>query len=314
MQHMKYTTGRGHSKLTVLTLALALMLSVLVAVPAYAAEGGETSEPTLWESFASLFTGEPANDAAVADANDGIQLYAAGDKGTKAADNSTLDAWNDILVNEGQATTQNIGRIWTDKSVFTDGATYTEGPLAGTPINVEGDHDFLVGLSALSSTSNTTTTTTANTPLDIVLVLDDSGSMADSIYNPVYDLNPNDTDNLYTPSDGIASWFTDFAPVWYEDGAWHQKENYIPIIGVWTGDKEFIPKTSPDDPNGQQVYERMTRTEALKIAVNNFIDQTAAENATISAEANKHRISIVPFATGTKNVRELTVCEGNGVT
>lgn len=128
MKHMKYTTGGRRSKLSILSLVTALVLSALIVAPAYAAEGGETSEPTLWESIVSFFTGEPANDAAVADANDGIQLYAAGDKGTKAADNSTLDAWNDILVNEGQATTQNIGRIWTDKSVFTDGATYTEGP------------------------------------------------------------------------------------------------------------------------------------------------------------------------------------------
>ena len=62
--------------------------------------------------------------------------------------------------NGNKVTTQNVGRIWTDKTVE-----------AG-----EGS-DFLTTLSAISSTSNTTTTVPR--PLDIVLVLDASGSMND---------------------------------------------------------------------------------------------------------------------------------------
>lgn len=309
-------------KVAVLALAFALATSLVPASMAFAADensatGGGSPFDGIAEFFSPVVNALGFGDEAEAaeessDANGDIQLFSAGEKGTDVADPSTIDGWNAILENEGQATTQNIGRIWTDKSVFTDTATFTQGPLANTSINIEGDHDFLVGLSALSSTSNTVTTTTVTTPLDIVLVLDDSGSMDDPIYNPVYDLNPNDTDGLYTPADGIAGWFSEFEQVHYENGAWYH--GGIEIFGTWVGSTEFSPKTSPDDPNGVQVYERMTRTQALKNAVNNFIDQTAAENATIDLEANKHRISIVPFATGTHDVRGLTVCEGSGVT
>ncbi len=60
-----------------------------------------------------------------------------------------------------EVTTQNVGRIWTDKTVK----------------KVEsGDSDFLTTLSAISSTSDTTV---SGKPLDIVLVLDASGSMDD---------------------------------------------------------------------------------------------------------------------------------------
>lgn len=63
--------------------------------------------------------------------------------------------------NGKEITTQNVGRIWTDKTVRA----------------VEnGDSDFLTTLSAISSTSDTTV---SGKPLDIVLVLDASGSMND---------------------------------------------------------------------------------------------------------------------------------------
>ena len=60
-----------------------------------------------------------------------------------------------------EVTTQNVGRIWTDKTVKA-----VEG----------GESDFLTTLSAISSTSDTTV---SDKPLDIVMVLDASGSMGD---------------------------------------------------------------------------------------------------------------------------------------
>lgn len=62
-----------------------------------------------------------------------------------------------------KVTTQNVGRIWTDKTVEATGENE--------------ESDFLTTLSAMSSTSNSTVTVT--TPLDIVMVLDASGSMSD---------------------------------------------------------------------------------------------------------------------------------------
>lgn len=83
----------------------------------------------------------------------------------KVADPGTSGRWEIWAAGHGgnKVTTQNVGRIWTDKTV------------KATEENEESD--FLTTLSAISSTSNSTVTVT--TPLDIVMVLDASGSMDD---------------------------------------------------------------------------------------------------------------------------------------
>ena len=82
---------------------------------------------------------------------------------TVTVDPDTTDNWTYWAAGSdgsGKITTQNVGRIWTDKTVE-----------AGE------ESDFVTTLSAISSTSNTITTVPK--PLDIVLVLDASGSMND---------------------------------------------------------------------------------------------------------------------------------------
>ena len=87
------------------------------------------------------------------------------------SDPSTVDTWNQVV----KDSTENIGRIWTDKTVLTEDIQLEGG---SRPSVKKGDSDFLVGLSALSSTSNTVKT--VSRPLDIVLVVDTSGSMENS--------------------------------------------------------------------------------------------------------------------------------------
>lgn len=88
------------------------------------------------------------------------------------ADASTMGDWSGVVEN----TTQNIGRIWTDKTVSTSDIGIS-GAMSATV--TKGDCDFITALSVLSSTSNIASTST--TPLDIVLVLDASGSMDDDM-------------------------------------------------------------------------------------------------------------------------------------
>lgn len=80
-------------------------------------------------------------------------------------DPDTSGRWEIWAAGHGgnKVTTQNVGRIWTDKTVEATGENE--------------ESDFLTTLSAMSSTSNSTVTVT--TPLDIVMVLDASGSMDD---------------------------------------------------------------------------------------------------------------------------------------
>lgn len=93
---------------------------------------------------------------------------------TTLADPSSATTWLNCGL---ENSTENVGRIWTDKTV-SDGDIVLTG--AGDPITIKkGDSYFLTSLSAISSTSNLTTT--SSTPLDIVLVLDASGSMKENM-------------------------------------------------------------------------------------------------------------------------------------
>lgn len=83
----------------------------------------------------------------------------------KVVDPDTSGRWEIWAAGHGgnKVTTQNVGRIWTDKTVKETGENKAS--------------DFVTTLSSMSSTSNSTVTVT--TPLDIVMVLDASGSMDD---------------------------------------------------------------------------------------------------------------------------------------
>lgn len=137
-----------HSKLIRLQTALlmlALLFTVLLPVPAYALEGG---------------TGDGQVKA---------------DGSTTTSDPNTFNAW-EYTQGYNNATT---GRIWADKTVEEDEITFS-GELKNQPaikVSDTEDADFLVALSALSSYASTTTTNTQ--ALDIVMVLDASGSMDD---------------------------------------------------------------------------------------------------------------------------------------
>ena len=85
---------------------------------------------------------------------------------TAVTDPSTIWDWSGLIKSD----TSSVGRIWTDKTV-SDGEISNNG----VTISKENGADFLTALTALSSTSNLSDT--ATTPLDIVLVLDASGSM-----------------------------------------------------------------------------------------------------------------------------------------
>ena len=137
-----------HSKLIRLQtalLTLALLFTVLIPVSAYA---------------------EGENTAAQATAD-----------GTTISDPNTFNAW-EYTQRYNNATT---GRIWADKTVEEGEITFS-GELKDQPAikvsDTEGA-DFLVALSALSSYASTTTTNTQ--ALDIVMVLDASGSMDETM-------------------------------------------------------------------------------------------------------------------------------------
>ena len=211
-------------------------------------------------------------------------------------DASSMDGWKDIAENN----TKYIGRVWTDKSVFSENVT-----LSPSGITIEkGDSDFMVALSALSSTSNVKTMLDGQ-PLDIVMVLDTSGSMAEEfgdeeIYAPTYDTEANVfTVDRYVLDDGEYKKLTKVSDGWF---SYH-----------WELDGKRISfKTSASDnaPDHYQMYilRNVTKMDSLKEAVGNFIEETAKINNDIADTEDKHHISIVSYASGSNIVAGLQEC------
>ena len=331
MKHMRKTvTGGGsslgnRSKLSVLAIALTLALSALVAVPAYAANSDAT-EPTLWDSIVSFFTGEPADG--------GVETYAAGDE-THVVDDSTMTTWERYAADS----TENIGRIWTDKSVFADDVTLTGSTEGGIKVEKTDDADFMVSLSALSSASSSVTY--SSKPLDIVLVLDTSGSMTDrphmgttETYTPVYSRNVQETSasqgyfgwnqtnggTYYALVDGEYVRITEETEVVHtEQGWWGSTTNYYDHVSWQLNGQEVWPKTSANDnaENHIQFYryagqQTITKLDALKDAASAFIEQTAQMNQGIESREDMHRISIVSYSGYASTNNGLTVVDQQG--
>ncbi|MCD8096345.1 MAG: VWA domain-containing protein [Ruminococcus sp.] len=104
-----------------------------------------------------------------------INAQAAETTSNTETDADTGNAWQSYLEDD----TLYVGRIWTDKSVYDDTYEFTTGTLGDSNKAIDkGDSDFLVALSALSSTSTEVIQSSVEGYLDVVLVLDVSGSMS----------------------------------------------------------------------------------------------------------------------------------------
>lgn len=220
---------------------------------------------------------------------------------TSVVDADTKGSWTDI----DEDSTQNIGRIWTDKSVYNGNVTLPGIGERGQdiPITKPEGSDFMVGLSALSSTSNTSVTT--STPLDIVLVLDMSGSMNQKlgttyVYEETYTISTTGSTTYYAIDKQTGAYVeVDRA---MRGNWWNLQFDHWKLNGV-----TVVPKDGPNDnnPDHIQFYTRqsvtLTKMEGLTNAVNGFIDATADQNALIADPAKQHQISIVKYAGNIRN-------------
>lgn len=252
----------------------------------------------------------------------------------QAADNTVVDPdttnnWTQVADPEGQASTQNIGRIWTDKSVFDEDYAF-QGQLSGSV--GKGKSDFLVGLSALSSTSNLTETTTTSTPLDIVLVLDTSGSMDNDMgeagWVESYDaVNPQDVRISHGEMQTRTYW------------EWFQQHEYQAAVQLTRGGEYYVkvgdeyvrvnevthtvngerntsyeehdawrvngqdvdPSTTTFYEHNRQWQDAPTKMDALQEAADAFINNVASMNDDIADANQQHRIALVKFASDNSN-------------
>ena len=171
-----------------------------------------------------------------------------------------------------------------------------------------GNSSYKITMEAYATGASTTTVSTE--PVDIVLVLDVSGSMDDKMesytYTPVYELDKNK--NYYIMRSGA-----------YQEVKWFEKDNEWRYKG-WGGWEGLIwgwhsvtPKTSENDSNADHVqfYQRsgsgasQQKMVALKTAVNGFIENVAEKSST-------SQIAIVKFAGNKSNrVGNDTYRDGN---
>lgn len=178
------------------------------------------------------------------------------------------------------------------------GKVEKDGLVMSKTIKKTGDSQFLLTLEAFATGS--TTTTTSTDPVDIVLVLDVSGSMGYNIsdeygYYETYSISNNGT-YYYKDNNG------QYQQAYYCDGKeWREShhtpgwysENHQNRLGNCRGETgtRLTPKTSSADTAGTQfyTYSQQTKMNALKTAVKGFIDSVATK----SPDSN---IAIVKFA------------------
>ncbi|WP_289093599.1 fibro-slime domain-containing protein [uncultured Bifidobacterium sp.] len=143
-------------------------------------------------------------------------------------------------------------------------------------IGDNGDGTYTLALDVIGKNSEETQVTTI--PLDISLVLDVSGSMADYMeYEKVG-----------------ASQVNSYGEYYIKDGDTYHKLTYYYGRGWYYNGNSY-------NPHRTQFYKGSgdTKLAALKEAVNSFASATAEENKSIQDEASKHRISVVKFSGNT---------------
>lgn len=269
-------TPKKARKLRAGLLALVVALAMVVAIPGFA-QG-------IVDGVRAAF---------------GVETLA--EAGQWASDPDTHDAWysGEDGVSSGDNagdSTRNTGRIWTDKSVYTSNVELTSSSGEKTFEIKNDEGTALVGLSALSSAANISGQTTINQPLDIILVLDSSGSMNDG-YLTGYTYS-----TVYSPNEGFGD-----RTVYYalnENGTYseiEERREWGQFEGWYLNGTRVYPMTSAGDADSSHIQfytreqSRVRIDVAMENAVTNFIDTVATENVG-KEQADQHRVSIVNYA------------------
>ena len=212
-------------------------------------------------------------------------------------------------------------------AVANDSVGNTEnGITVNKSISQDDNGDYNLTLEAYASNQQTTTSTT--TPLDIVLVLDVSGSMDDPIgggtftytaaskqewsYNDVYRTR---TTYYYLADDG------QYYRVYAASQRVQSGRQYSLTYGASKEDAQKIPDSQISNSREGTLYEgklytreftanNTSRIDALTSAANAFIDKVSENASTNDVE---HRISLVKFAGDSTNERGNDTYESGGL-
>lgn len=179
------------------------------------------------------------------------------------------------------------------------GSAVTDGRTSVNGLELRKVYDPETSMLTLEAyATGSTTTTVSKDPVDIVLVLDVSGSMDD--YMETYSISPDGIYYYY------ASSYSGYQRVYYcsQCRGWYTKEH-----SWWNHGTQLTPKTSASDTNTShtQFYSDVTKITALKTAVNAFIDNVAKESP-------DSQIAIVKFAGDKRDIVGNDTYEKGGYT
>lgn len=186
---------------------------------------------------------------------------------------------------------------------------------------LEDDGTYTINLSAYATGQTTTETIKTGKPLDIVLVLDQSGSMADSITSYSYQARTSQgysysgygsSEYYYLDEDGnyyrVSRGSEEHGLLWWKYTTYYLyytkngQTYYLSGTGVTTQRPTNVQGTSTTIWTGVLYQRSSTSTSklnALKTAVTNFVNSVSANAKEYNVE---HRIAMVGFASkGTDN-------------
>lgn len=301
---------RKSKRILTLLVALAVMLSLCTT--AYAeTESSASAEPTASEQATETTgTAEPSAEASPSAAESAEPTETPEPSQPAQSEAPSGSAEQEITDEPAVADLSSVNSVSEVAALSdTDGAEGADGLIINKTASYNSNGSYTITLEQYVTGSVTTTTTIK--PADIVLVLDVSGSMKDTlsteyVYTEVYSGNLDWWDTYYI-EDGNGG---------YTQVSYHYQWNYN-NSGYWyygSGNNKTIvtPKTSASDSDSTHVqfykYGQQTKLDALKEAVNNFID-SVAENATDN-DVN-HRIAIVTYASSASTPKSLTSVKDN---
>ncbi len=289
---------RKSKRILTLLVALAVMLSLCTT--AYAETESALAEPTASEQAAETAeTAEPSAEASPSAAESAEPTETPEPSQPAQSEAPSGSAEQEITDEPAVADLSSVNSVSEVAALSdTDGAEGADGLIINkTAAYDEVTKSYKITLEQYVTGSVTTTTTTK--PADIVLVLDVSGSMDNTlsgyVYTEVYSGNLNWWSNYYI-EDGNGG----YTQLSYQRGYWY--------YGSGSNKTTVTPKTSASDSDSTHVqfykYGQQTKLDALKSAVNNFID-SVAENAKEN-DGVEHRIAIVTYASSAFTLKSLT--------
>lgn len=165
-------------------------------------------------------------------------------------------------------------------------------------IELQQDGNYKITLESYATGKDTVTTTTEKVPLDIVLVLDQSGSMAYAFDNSI-DKNSEQNKELGKQvGNFVYGGILNNYEARYKDGKWQYN---VPFLG-WR-----------DVSSSRDIY--ITRLGALRLSVKNFVnlvENDAKGDPNTTEDDVNHRIAIVGFASESGSGNNTEILSVNG--